>query len=150
MSFPTRQVDRVDVLVPPGNNGQVGFQIANAGIPVIPYNTGAFLFANGELLAMPLIGAITSGSWQLIAYNTGQFDHKLFVRFYLTVIYSAGGVDMAQTVSQLAGLSAPPAGAGVEVSPELVAATTAPTLADINPPPTGPFVGPPPLPPPRP
>jgi hypothetical protein len=149
MSFPTRQVDRVDITIPPGNNGTVGFQIANAGVQMIPYNRGAFLVGNGQTLAVPLTGAVTSGSWQLIGYNTGQFDHTLYVIFYLSTIDARGTVDQSAAIADVAGLSAPPGDVGIAAPLETVPA--APSEAEIlaNPPPSGPFVGGPPPPPPR-
>lgn len=149
MSFPTRQVDRVDVTIPPGNNGLAGVQIANAGVPVIPYNPGGFLVGNGQTIPIPLTGAITSGSWQLIGYNTGQYDHTVYVTFYLSTIGPAGPADQSTVIGDVSGLSAPPAAAGVVATPETVPAV--PSEAEIlaNPPPTGPFVGGPPPPPPR-
>jgi len=84
MSFPPFAVDNITVRVPPGPLGQVGYQIASSGQQVIPWNAGAFEVDNDVTLTYPTTNFPDSGSWQLIGYNTGVFDHTLSVRFALT------------------------------------------------------------------
>jgi hypothetical protein len=147
MSFPTRQVDNITVFVPPGNNGTVGFWIANAGVPMIPYNPGGFLVGNNEVIPLPLTDQITSGSWQLIGFNLGQFPHTLYVRFYLSVIPLVAG---AAGVPDLAALSSDGGGAGLggQVAPQTGPQPSVPGPVPVltNPSPVGGFVGPPPAP----
>ena len=76
-------VDEIDVDVPPGCNGVVGFQLAMGGQQVIPYNVGTWGVFNDRHLTYPLTDAPTSGAWQLIGYNLGNFPHTLQVTFYL-------------------------------------------------------------------
>lgn len=85
MSFPARVVDSVEIVVPSGENGFVGWRLENSGVPVIPYDSDEWIVASGENIAWPLDGYITSGSWQLTGYNTGTFDHTVYVRFLLSL-----------------------------------------------------------------
>jgi hypothetical protein len=150
MSFPTRIVDNIAVFIPPGANGVVGFAIANAGIPIIPYNQPAFLVGNGEVVPIPLTDQITSGSWQLVAYNAGQYPHTLYVRFYLSLVV-AGGTTMVELPS-LSDLSSGfgDGGAGGVEAPIVGEVAPTPTTGPLiltNPPPTGPAPPAPVLPP---
>lgn len=85
LTMPARIVREVEVLVPPGPRGNVGFQLAMAGNQLLPYTAGTFLVTDNEVLRWPLEGYPDSGAWQLIAYNTGIFDHTLYLRFLVDI-----------------------------------------------------------------
>lgn len=86
VSFPPRVVRQIQIRVPPGANGELGFAIANSGIAVIPINPGGWLIANDELVDLPIASEHDNGSWQVIAYNTGNYPHTLSVRFFLDLL----------------------------------------------------------------
>jgi hypothetical protein len=92
LGMPSRVIQRIEVDVPPGPRGNVGFQLASGGLQMVPVNKGQFLIADNARLAWDLEGQIDSGAWQLIAYNTGSFPHTLELRFMvgLTAAYSPG------------------------------------------------------------
>lgn len=81
LSMPARRVDRIQVRVPPGPRGEVGFKLGSAGTAVIPADGVTFLVTDDEVIDWPLEGFWDSGSWQLTLYNTGMFPHTLEVRF---------------------------------------------------------------------
>lgn len=85
VSFPPREVNTLEIVVPDGANGVMGFQIQNSGLVVIPYGSDLWIVANNEKMSWPLEGYINSGSWQLAGYNTGQQDHSVYVRFLLSL-----------------------------------------------------------------
>lgn len=116
MTMPARIVRKVRVRVPPGPNGNVGFALAAAGVPIVPYNTGAWIVADNEILEWELEGQITSGAWQLRAYNTGAYDHTLYVVFELDIPQRSGIV-----VAPVAPLIVSPAEVGSVFSPSPVA-----------------------------
>lgn len=91
LSFPARIVQQIDVLVPPGPRGEVGFAIGSAGRPVIPEQTGQFIVTDDEVIHWPLENYIDSGSWTFFGYNTGAFPHTLYVRFQLGLVQQPGG-----------------------------------------------------------
>lgn len=104
-----------EFLVPPGPNGLVGFQLGMAGQQLIPYNAGAFIVANDEVIRWPIEGAPTSGAWQLIGYNTGSFDHTIYVRLLLDI--PGEDVITAPMTASNADLSSPPDSSGI-VAPD--------------------------------
>src|SRR6266851_102896 len=81
LPMPERVVGRVTVTVPPGPHGLVGFQFTHAGSQMIPVNPGQFLVMDGRTQAWELSDYITTGAWQLTAYNTGAFPHTLEIAF---------------------------------------------------------------------
>ena len=85
MAFPPRTVDVIEIVIPPGPSGVVGFAIQNSGVTVIPYESDDWIVGNNEKITWPLDGYINSGSWQIIGYNTGINDHAVYVRFQLSL-----------------------------------------------------------------
>ena len=81
MAIPVRIVRRIVVKIPPGPNGLMGFKIAAAGVAIIPQAVGTWIVASDEDLVWDLANAIQSGAFQLIGYNTGQYNHTVYVRF---------------------------------------------------------------------
>lgn len=90
LAMPSRRVDEVRVKVPPGPRGEVGWVMAAAGQQMIPEEAGAFIVTDNETVVWPLQNQIDSGAWQLIAYNTGGFNHSLYIQF-LTRVTSPNG-----------------------------------------------------------
>lgn len=86
LAMPVRIIRWVEIIVPPGPAGRVGLRVASNRTQVIPVNVGAWLTNDNEKLRVDLETRVQSGAWQLIAYNTGIFDHTVTVRF---------GVDLA-------------------------------------------------------
>lgn len=98
MSFPPRIVREVEVLVPPGPRGEVGFAIGAAGRAIIPEQTGQFIVTDDEVIHWPLEGYHDSGSWTFFGYNTGLFDHTITVRFLLDLVHTVGPGTAAQPI----------------------------------------------------
>jgi len=88
LAMPARVVTEIRVRVPPGPRGEVGFAIGSGGVPIVPYGAGNWIVTDNEDLIYPLDGAITSGAWQLIGYNTGSFDHTLRIYFLCQLVQS--------------------------------------------------------------
>lgn len=105
LSFPPRIVEEIEVEVPPGPRGEVGFSIGSSGVPIIPFQPGVFIITDNEIIHWPVQDQHDSGSWTFFGYNTGSFPHTLYVRFLLVPVQAA--------VSPLApGGGAQPGGAG--------------------------------------
>lgn len=78
------QVTFIEVNVPSGFNGQVGFYIASSGQQVLPFRSGAtpnWLILNDTEKHWDLEDQPDSGDWAIVAYNTGNFPHTLYVTF---------------------------------------------------------------------
>lgn len=125
MTFPPRIVREIEILVPPGPRGNVGFQIAQAGAQVFPSEPGEFFITDDEQIAWPVEGANTSGAWQLRAYNTGTFPHTLEVRFLVDLPGHTAGAALPEALD--------PASLGPSAVSEPV--LEFPIPADVTPPP---------------
>jgi hypothetical protein len=86
MAMPARVVTSIEVKVPPGPNGVMGFQIGASGRQVIPGNLGAFIVTSDETINWDQVDQIDSGAWQLFGYNTGIYPHTVYVRFVVSQV----------------------------------------------------------------
>jgi hypothetical protein len=79
--FPIGNVVEIDVKVPPGPAGNVGFYITAGGSQFIPRTFGSFIIPDDDYFTWPMSNAINSGSWGLVAYNTDIWPHLIEVGF---------------------------------------------------------------------
>lgn len=90
LTMPPRIVRGIRIRIPPGPRGVLGLRLTSSGELVVPVNAGAWLVADDEVLDWPFDQAITSGAWQLTAYNVGNFDHDVLVMFELDPVTDRG------------------------------------------------------------
>lgn len=131
LTIPARVVQEIQVKVPPGPRGELGWQIAFSSVPVIPKGAGTFIVTDNEDISWVVEDMPDQGDWQVISYNTGHFDHTIYVRFLVTT--TAGQTAQAQAQAPLPttaispGIPAPPAPAPSVPPP-------APPLPPVKPP----------------
>jgi len=83
ISFPSRLVRAISWRVPPGPSGMMGWQLTSAGAPVIPIQRNTYVVTDNQADTWPLEGYLDSGNWQVTAYNTGLYDHTVYLTFLL-------------------------------------------------------------------
>lgn len=81
--FNQGNVIEVDIKVPPGPSGNVGFAIFAGGSQYIPRTNNTFVIPDNDYMIWPVANAINSGSWSVKAYNTDLYDHLLQVAFHV-------------------------------------------------------------------
>lgn len=86
MRMPARVVEEIEVLIPPGPRGEVGFRIGSSGVQLLPIQLGAWIVTDDEVIHWPLENQHDSGSWELVGYNTGIFAHTITVRFLVRLV----------------------------------------------------------------
>lgn len=86
LPMPIATIERIRWRVPVGARGTVGWQLAMGGLQVIPTGIGSYIVANDEADDWDLSGLPDSGAWQLIGYNTGNFDHSVYLYFFATPV----------------------------------------------------------------
>lgn len=99
LAMPPRIVVEVDIKVPAGARGQMGFALWASGLTVIPEQAGEFIVTDDEEITWPLQDQIDSGGWQLAAYNLGQYDHTVYLRFLVLPTTANLGALAAQPIS---------------------------------------------------
>lgn len=76
-------VERIEVFVPPGPSGLVGFQIVHSGQVVIPFRASNWVITDDEKISWDVEGYPVGGKWAVRAYNVDLYDHTLYFRFLL-------------------------------------------------------------------
>lgn len=86
MVFRLGTVVEIDVKVPPGPAGNVGFYITAGGSQYIPRTFGSFIFPDNDYFQWPVQNAINSGSWGLVGFNTDAWAHTIQVSFQVNEV----------------------------------------------------------------
>jgi hypothetical protein len=73
----------IDVRVPPGPSGLVGFTFWHSSRQVIPAVDGTWVVADDETVPFPLDGFSPWPNWTIKAYNTDVYPHTLYLRLHL-------------------------------------------------------------------
>lgn len=84
LTFRDGRVDRLEIRVPPGPSGLMGFRLAHSGQSVIPYTGSEWIIADNESLDWDTDNYPTGGAWELWAYNEDVYPHSLYLRFHVT------------------------------------------------------------------
>lgn len=87
--IPPRIVNVVEVVVPPGCSGLVGFQVGMAGVQIVPVNNGGWIITDDEKIVFPVQGLPDSGAWQVIGYNLDIYDHTIQVRLLTSLVITS-------------------------------------------------------------
>jgi len=93
----TNLVDKIRWRVPPGPRGNLGWYLSMGGVQVLPDDKGNYVVADDEYDDWEIAGLPDSGAWQLTGYNTGRYDHTVYLYFFTTPIQlslSGGGGDI--------------------------------------------------------
>lgn len=92
---------RIDVRIPPGPRGAVGFYITLAGTPIVPWGLPpTYLIADDEPLGFD-VNAEANGEIVVVGYNTGVYPHTLYFRFQGTPTSLAPAGITAVTIQDL-------------------------------------------------
>lgn len=130
LTMPVRIVDRIEIKVPPGPRGNMGFALGAAGSRVIPSYGATWLVLDNDDLSWPIEGAIQSGAWELYGYNLGQFAHSIYLRFLVSLPGLA--LTLAPSLLDLSSLSSGDQGG---TAPGPVPPAVLPPLPTFQPPP---------------
>lgn len=80
LTTPQYEVQLIRWRVPPGPQGNLGWQLLYSGSLVFPQN-GLWIIADNEYATWELDELPTGGSWEFQGYNTGTYDHTVYLTF---------------------------------------------------------------------
>lgn len=92
-------IERIDLEVPPGPAGQMGFQIYNNGVPWIPQNPGEWFVWDNARESYYMTDQPTGSGWAVVGYNTGTYNHTVTTRWHVNPPSSAATTTTAPTVT---------------------------------------------------
>lgn len=91
MAMPHYEVVSIDLEVPPGPSGLMGFYLEIGKQQWIPWEAGEWIVWNDRTESWDIDNAPTSETWALVGYNTGVYDHTVQVRFHLNAATTVTG-----------------------------------------------------------
>lgn len=72
-------VSRLDIQVPPGPWGLVGFSIWHSSEQIIPKTRGQWIVTDDRVVSWPIDGFSDQPAWRIYGYNTDLYNHTLQV-----------------------------------------------------------------------
>jgi hypothetical protein len=88
LTLPAYEVQLIRWRVPPGPQGNLGWQLWYSGAIVLPQN-GLWIVADNEYATWELDELPTAGAWQFQGYNTGSYDHTIYLTFLVNPLTPA-------------------------------------------------------------
>ena len=92
-------IEQIDLEVPPGPAGLMGFYVANNGVQWIPATPGAWLVWDDVQQSWPFTDQPNASGWAVVGYNTGVYDHSVTVRFHVNPTSAELATTTAPTVT---------------------------------------------------
>lgn len=77
------EVEAIELEVPPGPAGLMGFQILNNGVAWVPYGPGEWFVWDDVRETYRMTDQPTASGWAVQGYNTGTYDHAVIVRMHV-------------------------------------------------------------------
>lgn len=109
IGLPNYDVESIDLDVPPGPAGLMGFQIAVSGQQWLPWEAGQFIVWDDRHVSWSLVDQPNLGAWEVIGYNTDAvYSHEVVVRLHVNPIADASS-SAAPTVNIVMAPSTAPA-----------------------------------------
>jgi len=81
-------VERIEVTVPAGPSGFMGFRLRHSSQVVIPYKGSNWVIVDDFTLTWPVEGYPTGDKWDIQMYNTDIFPHTVYLRLHINEIPS--------------------------------------------------------------
>lgn len=97
-----------------GHNGLTGWQLLLAGTPIVPYQGGTWLVANGEQFTWELDQAVNAGQLAVAAYNSGTYPHTFYARADWSAVSTAAPAAVLAVPATAAGDATDAAVAGLD------------------------------------
>ena len=79
-------IESIDLEVPPGPSGLMGFYLARNGQQWIPYEAGEWIVWDDRFDSWILTNQPTGGGWQVVGYNEDVYSHDVIVRFHVNLL----------------------------------------------------------------
>lgn len=100
------EIEAVDLEVPPGPAGLMGFAIFNNNVQWIPYGAGEWIVWDDVQQSWPISGQPNASGWSILGYNLGNWPHSVYTRWHVNPVTQAQ--PSAQSAPPITIVSSPP------------------------------------------
>lgn len=73
----------IEIDVPPGPSGLVGFYLTQSGTQLIPKTRGQFIITDDHFFSWPVEDFPNGSKWACVGYNTDKYDHSIQFHFHI-------------------------------------------------------------------
>jgi hypothetical protein len=77
------EIESLDLEVPPGPAGLMGFQVLNNGVAWLPYGPNQWIVWDDTKETWDLTDQPNASGWAVTGYNGGVFNHSVILRFHV-------------------------------------------------------------------
>lgn len=98
LTFESADVVQIDIMVPPGPSGFLGFYVGNGGGQVIPEGENIWITPDDVYLNFIVEGMPNNGNWELVSYNQGNFSHTLYLYFHVNNLQVSAGIGLSAPI----------------------------------------------------
>ena len=77
------EIESIDLEVPPGPAGLMGFYLARSGQQWLPFEAGEFLVWDDRFDSWYLSDQPSGVGWEIVGYNLDTYDHSVVARFHV-------------------------------------------------------------------
>lgn len=95
------ELEQIDLEVPAGPAGLMGFAVYNNGVQWIPFTPGTWLVWDDVQQSWPFTDQPNASGWAIVGYNTGDYDHSVIVRMHVNNPQQAQPAPAAPTIQIL-------------------------------------------------
>lgn len=81
--WPDGIVRVIEMDIPPGPSGLVGFYIAHSGTQLIPETAGQFIVSDNRFFSWPVEDFPDGGKWSVVGYNLDVYPHSIQFHFLI-------------------------------------------------------------------
>lgn len=92
-------LETLDLEVPPGPAGLMGFHVANNGVQWIPNSPGEWIVWDNRERSWQLTDQPNASGWQIVGYNLGDYDHTVIVRMHVNLPASQQAVSTPPVIT---------------------------------------------------
>jgi hypothetical protein len=85
-------IESVDIEVPPGPSGLMGFYLAVGGQQWIPYEAGEWIVWDDRFDSWLLSDQPQAVGWSVVGYNLDDYPHDVVVRFHVNALSISSAV----------------------------------------------------------
>lgn len=100
-------IESIDLEVPPGPAGLMGFAVFNNGQRWLPVGDNAWLVWDDVQQSWYLSDQPNASGWAIVGYNTGTYDHAVTVRMHVNPTNANSPVTLPPRVTFVSTVAAP-------------------------------------------
>lgn len=94
-------IESIEIMIPPGHNGQTGVRIVKGDVQILPYGAMTWITGNDYYRNFTVGDFTPTTDLTVQAYNTGAYPHSFYLRMEVTTYHQPGTVPVTAETAVL-------------------------------------------------